>query len=880
MVEAIFPPSIQTSRKVNPSSKCNGCDKKFPSRNAIFKHLKDTDGACLSKDEYKDFVRYVRKSVKPPKVILLYGYLPYNGRRKSSTVSSETPTANNVDRDYSKPTTIRDGQDAGIILMQAILQIQNEIDGIDDHGDDNNAGGDATDEGGNYHSSVYKINRSYGHLSRSAECVRQDMDTGAVTEVMAVRLYPLRGDMPLDDWIDRVQRKLDAKFEQEEERMMASDDKDCRPVPLTPIRILGRQDMPNTKFNAEMDVTYRRIEYLLPVGFLTWSMTSAEFKKKIDNLPIFAANHKHDVDHVTEEAPAPDESARSFMLEFKNVMKLLTTRVVKLDVTDEVSVMEKGFRSKKLKYEKGQRHKKNKKESKQKVGEEHGTKAITDQSLTVSKVGDDRDIQLDSTKGTSDATALGTSSPSKKVKKTNVLKRKRYHNFTEKSMAHDYLTYRRLDRIYHRATLKSPSENYETSDSTGKNTTYIVLSMSGDLFLTGQACRVIGVLMALANGAIDPEFVDCVFDENYPHLVPTPPAPLHGMVSCEVHYANQEGKTRRILSPRVSNRFSEGWNDLATLRRVKDWQNEVYKYIDRKWEKDGRDQNGRLRSEEDWTKKILLPWAEKAKRHLDEYRCWKKNREQLLNATGSNFKGASTCNNSSVENGSRPETSLIQQIKSIDPTIPEIYNTVLQHLRNLDASGEWPNTSSKRQLVMISTDSSKDKNQQPESLTIACSKVKSNSQTQSSAYSFVEGQGGASGSFSVGIMPGGIHKQPKANSMFPDLLKAAFELEANLFPEREPSSTIAINRNAQFRPHTDSGAGAGQSTSLIVGLGTYSGGELLVEGEKHDIRYKAIEFNGWKQRHWTMPFQGERFSLVWFTPKGCEGMRGIDLYSK
>jgi hypothetical protein len=51
----------------------------------------------------------------------------------------------------------------------------------------------------------------------------------------------------------------------------------------------------------------------------------------------------------------------------------------------------------------------------------------------------------------------------------------------------------------------------------------------------------------------------------------------------------------------------------------------------------------------------------------------------------------------------------------------------------------------------------------------------------------------------------------------------------------------------------------------------------MVEGEKHDIRYKAIQLNEWKQGHWTMPFKGERYSLVWFTPKGCEGMRGIDL---
>ena len=82
---------------------------------------------------------------------------------------------------------------------------------------------------------------------------------------------------------------------------------------------------------------------------------------------------------------------------------------------------------------------------------------------------------------------------------------------------------------------------------------------------------------------------------------------------------------------------------------------------------------------------------------------------------------------------------------------------------------------------------------------------------------------------------------------------------------------------AQFRPHTDNGAGAGQSNSLIVGLGNYVGGELVVEGVKKDIRYNAIEFDGWKERHWTLPFLGERYSLVWFTPKGCEGVRGIDM---
>ena len=36
----------------------------------------------------------------------------------------------------------------------------------------------------------------------------------------------------------------------------------------------------------------------------------------------------------------------------------------------------------------------------------------------------------------------------------------------------------------------------------------------------------------------------------------------------------------------------------------------------------------------------------------------------------------------------------------------------------------------------------------------------------------------------------------------------------------------------------------------------------------HDIRYHPLEFDGWKERHWTLPFVGERYSLVWFTPLG------------
>jgi hypothetical protein len=54
---------------------------------------------------------------------------------------------------------------------------------------------------------------------------------------------------------------------------------------------------------------------------------------------------------------------------------------------------------------------------------------------------------------------------------------------------------------------------------------------------------------------------------------------------------------------------------------------------------------------------------------------------------------------------------------------------------------------------------------------------------------------------------------------------------------------------------------------MIVGLGYYVGGKLAVEGTNYDIRFQPLEFDGWKLRHWTIPFEGERFALVWFTPE-------------
>lgn len=46
--------------------------------------------------------------------------------------------------------------------------------------------------------------------------------------------------------------------------------------------------------------------------------------------------------------------------------------------------------------------------------------------------------------------------------------------------------------------------------------------------------------------------------------------------------------------------------------------------------------------------------------------------------------------------------------------------------------------------------------------------------------------------------------------------------------------------------------------------------QFVIEGEPpHNIRYAPLTFDdGCRQRQWSQPFQGEQFSLIWFTPPG------------
>ena len=83
---------------------------------------------------------------------------------------------------------------------------------------------------------------------------------------------------------------------------------------------------------------------------------------------------------------------------------------------------------------------------------------------------------------------------------------------------------------------------------------------------------------------------------------------------------------------------------------------------------------------------------------------------------------------------------------------------------------------------------------------------------------------------------------------------------------------ITLNRNLRCKRHTD---GGNAGPSYIAGFGDYRGGGLLVEppgggGSSDettvlDLRGRFVTFNGKTQPHETLAFEGERFTLVYYT---------------
>ena len=105
----------------------------------------------------------------------------------------------------------------------------------------------------------------------------------------------------------------------------------------------------------------------------------------------------------------------------------------------------------------------------------------------------------------------------------------------------------------------------------------------------------------------------------------------------------------------------------------------------------------------------------------------------------------------------------------------------------------------------------------------------------------------------------------KCVDMYPELDLIFREFGELYFPEFAWSQ-VQMNKNYQCPPHFDS---QNIGESILLTLGEFTEGKTIVElGDNahvhYNSHYRLCKFDGSKYKHWTQPFEGTRYALVFF----------------
>lgn len=444
--------------------------------------------------------------------------------------------------------------------------------------------------------------------------------------------------------------------------------------------------------------------------------------------------------------------------------------------------------------------------------------------------------------------------------------RRCWHNFSSQKLgaglAH-MSVWRSVDRA------RSPDFFFHCDDDDGQNSKplYIVLEISGDSFVLEQVRRIVATAVAITNGWLPESFFETATRFDVCGLeTPKAPISLQYFFNGRFHFIELITNQKRLFQrPKYKN--SNESNEEKALRlelhdRKMNWLSDLRSSLIQ--------QNNLSGASSDWLHELENVVCPRINQQLEKISNDDRIRKENINAANQehlSYNGLS---------------SIVDE--EADTVVPSIYRKTLNLLRPISQEGKWPVTSAARSRVI----------RDPSSLSASeLSPPQTDSKTITSVF---PGKVVQSGSFTV-VNPKLVDpdtRLPLGNELFQDLVSAVFQLEEDIakadsesidsddenndniiqiadnqhktkrnqpIRPRPPSTHCAINRNAEFTPHVDSGVGHGQSTSLIVGLGNIkSGGRLLVEGKPYDIKYKPLSFDGWNQRHWTETFTGERVS--------------------
>ena len=112
------------------------------------------------------------------------------------------------------------------------------------------------------------------------------------------------------------------------------------------------------------------------------------------------------------------------------------------------------------------------------------------------------------------------------------------------------------------------------------------------------------------------------------------------------------------------------------------------------------------------------------------------------------------------------------------------------------------------------------------------------------------------------------------NEKHKELLKACRDFMKQHDPKYR-FDAVTINKNHAAAKHIDR---QNKGHSYIIGLGNYTGGELVFTDKKsphygsHNIKNRWLKFTG-DTEHYVKPFTGQRYTLVFYRWNTCAGKK-------
>ena len=130
---------------------------------------------------------------------------------------------------------------------------------------------------------------------------------------------------------------------------------------------------------------------------------------------------------------------------------------------------------------------------------------------------------------------------------------------------------RKIDRIYHKGMYTHRSNT--GSEPINSNPNYAVFSISGDMFLRGEARQILGLILAVCMSYLPENFAEVVLSNK--NICDSPSIPGYAVCITECRYAFWESKFNIKFDPRRANQELPSSIDV--------WSKQLYNYMAEKW---------------------------------------------------------------------------------------------------------------------------------------------------------------------------------------------------------------------------------------------------------------------------------------------------------